>query len=490
MPVDRSQEIPVNVVGSSEFGVYPNIDLQKTINMYITDGTLATYSGYKKRSVIGGGGKARGLFTSYRGKFMLTVIGTSVYRIDPGLGATFIKNISTSTGKVKMAENYNQQICIVDGYQAYIYSYAGVPSLTTQVLTGVIPNYVDFHNGFFLLGSAEASTDSFKWYAAKYDTATTIIIDPNDQFRISTKPDVALAVVRLPGKGNNVLVFGHIVAELWTQVGGSENYRRVSSSNINTGTVSVDSIATSDDVVAWLGQNEKNAPVIMVTDGSNTREISTDGISNRLEQLVAPEQCTGFIYKIRGHLFYQITFYHPDDNLTLFYDFKTEKFFHATDENQNYYPALDVAYFENKTYFVSLNDNCLYEMSPSFGEYNYSISDPNAGVMMPQIRITKTLRKENTDRFRIGCFKFWCEQGNNTNYKITGDIPIPRIDMSFSTDGNESFSNIVGFDLNALANRRGMVFWNQLGQANEVCFQLRFVGKQVFLAENGVAEVY
>ena len=528
MPTSNTQQVPVTIVGSSQFGIYPKINIEKTFNMFISDDWLINYAGYQRRLNLGEGIQGRGLYASYRGNFMIAVSGTGVYKISEGLGANFIASIETSTGRVSIAENLSSQICIVDGLNAYIYNYE-TDEFKKQNLTHnsipIVPNYVDFHNTYFLFGSSPSSLNPHTWYVASFATATTITIQIQDQFTVSTKPDYALAVLRIPGRGNNVIAIGSTVAEVWTQVDGPQKYRRVSSSNINVGAISIDTIATSDDRVIWLAHNEDESPSIIITDGSSNQIVSTDGISHLMESLIHPEQSTGFIYKQNGHLFYHLTFYHPSDNLSLLYDFNTEKFFHLSDENQNYYPANQTAFFQRKIYFSSLNDNGIYEMSPDFLTYNYSLDDRTTGDIIPRIRVTNTIRKDDASIFRSNQFSFWLEQGVNTFFAGNEDVvscvgqlidedtgallvtedgdPMldeqgycvinanrPRVDLSFSKDGNQSFSNIVSRNLNSQGKYRNQINWHKFGQANEITFQLRFWGIQRFIAKDAVLETY
>jgi len=491
--------------------------------MFISDEWLVNYAGFQKVSDITFGTEGRGLFHSIRGNFALGVIGSGVYRFNANMAPTFISNIESSFGEVSIDENLSRQICIVDGQDAYIYNYDDV-TLTKQSL-GFSPGYVAYHNSFFLLASTIGDTDPQKWYAARYGTTSTITIDAADTFPLQTKPDSALAIKRLPGRGNHVIVFGSTVAEVWTNVGGVENYRRNSSFNIDSGAVSINTIAASEDVVCWLGQNENNAPAIMVTDGSQTTRISTDGIDGLLQNIVRPDRSTAFFYRQDGHLFYQLTFFDQADNLSLIYDFNTKQFFHVTDEDLNFHPARQVIYFNEKTFFISLNDGSAYQMGTEFITYNYNLDPNDDGDTIPRIRICNTIRLENSDRFRVGKFTFWIEQGVNEFYILdaddvscvgqlvtedTGDRIIseggslmlaeggycisnanrPRVDMSFSKNGNQSYSNIVSNYINPQAKYRNQMNWHRLGQANEFTVQLRFWGWQRFVVKNGVADVY
>jgi outer membrane lipoprotein-sorting protein len=489
MGINKSEQVEVNVVGSSTFGRYPKISLEKSYNFFISDGWLINYAGYQRITDVLPAGTGRGLFYSVRGGFLIIVVSTSVYRLNDSLVPIFIGTISSLSGDVYIDENLNQQICIVDGEHAWIYNYSTSPTtFTLQTLTflgnPIYPSYVCYHNTFFLFGSSSFSINSQNWYAYQYDTPTTISF--NSQFSLQTKPDSALAVERLPGRGNNVLVLGSTVSEVWTQVGGAENYRRVQSFNIDNGLVSIPTLASNDEFICWLAQNENNSPFIMYTDGSSTKRISSDGIDYVLSQIQYPTQSTAFFYRQDGHLFYQITFYNPLDNLSLIYDFNTQLFFHVSDENLNFYPAREVAFFNENTYFISLNDGSLYQMDTDFLTYNYNTSPTSIGEEIPRIRVCKSIRKQNSDRFRVGQFTFWIEQGIVPQNAPT----LARVDMSFSKNGNQSFSNIVSRELNPSGIYQNQIRWWRMGQCNEFTIQLRFWGFQRVCVSQGNMEIY
>ena len=533
MGSELASQVPVNVCGSSQFGIYPKIDLEKTYNMFITDGWLCNYAGFQLVNEIAAQGEGRGLFHSIRGGFLIAVVNSTVYLITSSLTHQIIGNIDTQNGEVSIDENLAQQICIVDGRDAYIYHYnvnnpttPGTLTKQTQPLfqqfsgDPIVPGFVEYHNSFFLISSALNSINPQNWYAFQRASDTTI--SRNSEFPIQTKPDRAIAIQRLPGKANHILVLGEAVSEVWVQVGGAQNYQRVSSYSVDYGCASVSTIASSEEFVAWLGRNENNASSIMTSDGQNTKRISTDGIDHLLESLVSPEQSTAMFYRQNGHLFYQLTFFNPRDNLTLIYDFTTEKFFHVCDEKQNYHPARQIVYYNEATYFISLNNGSLYQMGDEFDTYNYELNRNAQGEDIPRMRICKPIRKEDSSIFRAGMFTFWIEQGVNNfmlsslecdGFLITenasqilitedGDYILseqgmcfnnsgrPRVDMTISKNGNQSFSNVVSRELNTQGNYRNQIRWHRMGQANELTVQLRFWGFQRFVVNNGVMEVY
>lgn len=516
-----AMEVEVNVVGSSTFGRYPKISLEKTYNMFISDGWLVNYAGFKKVAEAALEGEGRGIFHSIRGRFLLIVVSNIVYRVNENIDLTAVGFLESFSGEVFIDENLQSQICIVDGTSAYIYNHE-FDSFTKQTLP-FPPNYIVYHNTFFLFGNAEVSGNGAAWFIYRFDTPTTIVEVTSKA--LQTKPDYARAVIRLPGQGNNVLVFGSTVAEIWNNVGGLENYRRNSASNIDYGVLSVSTIASSDTFVVWLGINENNAPAIMVSTGTGAERLSSDGISFLLGSLKAPEKSTAFFYRQDGHLFYQLTFFDPRDNLTLIYDFSTKKFFTLSDQNINFHPARQVTYFNKKVYFVSLIDGSMYELSSELTTYDYGLSDIGTVLehAIPRTRITKSIRLKNGEPFICNSFDLTLEQGNDpvfngineefpcNGYLMSQDgkfyvdqtsgaffvlqnsscIPYrPRVDTSFSKNGGQSFSNIVGSDLNQEAFFKNVLSHRRLGQANELIFQLNFWGLDRFVVNNAVVEIY
>jgi hypothetical protein len=526
-------------VGSSTFGRYQNISSEQTWNMFISDNTLVNFAGYKRVYDLLPSGSGRGIFHSVRGNLIIVVVNARVYSLNTTLTPTLIGTINTSVGEVFIDENLNRQICIVDGLSAYIYNYSQPPNLTVQtagVLSGgtLIPNYVCYHNTFFLFGNGNKANEGNLWYAYSFDDATHI--KQTTELTLQTKPDYALAVVRLPGQGNNVLVIGSSVCEVWTQVGGLQNYRRNSTVNIDYGCLSVSTIATSDKYVAWLGVNASNAPVIMIYAGQGIETISTDGIDFVLSQLQHPEESTAMLYRQDGHLFYQITFYNALDNLTFAYDFTTSKFFNLSDAHINYHPARSFVYFNNNTYFVSLNNASLYQSSTTITTYNENLAGNNPDLIndIPRTRITSNTRAENSNPFVANSLAVTIEQGNDeavTGLSLAGNINLlinedsvpgfddliltewgttigdedsglhgigaddnflayrPRVDLSISVDGGISWSNTVTRELNPVGYRKNMLTWERMGLANDITFKFRFWGQSRFVVYNGILDV-
>jgi hypothetical protein len=540
-----SQQIPIQIAGSSTYGRYDKIASGLTFNMFISEGWLVNFAGYKKLVQLNAQGESvRGMFKSTRGNFVIAVCGSLVYKITPAFAANqLLGNLETSSGEVFMDENLNSQVCIVDGLNAYIYNYSTNSAIVKQtggpLATTLVPNHVSFHNTFFNIGNAVQDGNGARWFTFGY-TSATVISEISNQ-TISTKPDSALAVERLPGQSNNVIVFGKTVCEIWTAIGGLQNYRRNSSVNIDYGCASINTIAVSDQYVAWLAANEDNQPVIMIFSGEGAQRISSDGIDFVLSKIKKPSDSTAFFFRQDGHLFYQLTFYGDGDHLTLIYDLNTQKFFNLTDYNSDFHPARDVVYFNNKMIFASLKNGYLYETSSTITVYNENLSsnrvvwDPLAIHEIPRIRVCESIRRPDSGRFITNSFVFTMAQGDDPNVtglslnssyeqnmitEDTGDTMItedgqlmitenslpntgsgmggnpqnltyqPRVDMSFSKDSGVTWSNYVGRGLNPIGVRQNIITWGNLGRSNDMTIKLRFWGLSSFVVTDGIVEVY
>jgi len=529
----------VNIVGGNSFGRYPKISLASTYNMYISDGWLVNTAGYERAANLLADGVGRGIFLSTRGNFLIAVVNSQVLRIDTPLNITVIGTLTTTVGEVFIDENLNQQIAIVDGVNIYIYNWSLFPNLTVQTpVGGLTPNYIEYHNTFFLVGNSnQQAANGSAWYVFQYTAATTIGVVPNGGgvFAIQTKPDNALAVIRLPGQSNNVFVMGTTVSEIWVQVGGLQNYRRNSTYNIDYGCASISTIARSDTFVAWLAINERNSPVIMTFDGREAKPISGFGIDHILSHIKYPAQSTAMLYKLSGHLLYQLTFYNPADNYTFLYDFNTQMFFWLTDHNLNFHPAREYVLFNGTSYFISLTNGALYETSTELTTYNENLKsiyppNPLINYEIPRVRVCDTLYSDDSAQFRPNSFVMTIEQGQDTNYyDIVGDNPIhteidsplsdvpiytegglpiylegqfpgyeldfgqipfkPRVDLSISIDGAQSFGNPVSRVLNPVAHRQNILNWEKMGACNSWTPMLRFWNMSRFVAYNGMVDV-
>lgn len=490
------KNIPLDIVGSSTFGRDPKILASRTFNMITADNWFIDYGGYENVSSVNPDGTGRGIFTSVRANKLIVVMGNSVYSVSVynieennkrQYSIQFVGQIDTFYGDVFLDENNANQIAICDQNAIYIYNYVLSTFIKATLPLGFIPGYVTFQDGFFIapdrnssLWILSAANDGLNWF---WGAAGAPV-----EGSIQTKPDLGVAALRVPGRGNLLYVFGQTVTEPWTDIGAPIfPYQKSSSINFDYGLVNSATLAASDEIVAWLGQNEKSGPVIMYTMGNEVHQISTDGYNYKFEQLNFPEKSSAFFVKLSGHLIYQLTFYDPSDNFSLIYDFTSGKFYDVTDENMNFHIARRVAFFQDEYYFVSFNDGNLYQMRADLTTFNYGIRE----YEIPRIRVCSNIRLPNQFRFAVNNVTFTLEQGNDADAVFDYDPNYnPRIAMSISKDGGYRFSSYSSRPVYRTARRINRLNWWNVCSANDFIPQFRFWGRGPWKATDGIVSIY
>lgn len=458
---------PLDIVGSSKFGRYPKISVERTYNMIISDGWLVPFAGHKKINTLNLGQQGRGIYTSTKFQHMILVVDNGVYIVTNDLQILKVNTIDTYSGDVFIAENNGDEIAICDKQDVYIFNYRNDTFQKINIDTNVVPGYITFQDTYFIV----PDTFSGKWRLSANNDGTTWPTENIAEFQ--TKADKAVATLRMPGRGGTLLVFGSTVTEVWTDVGAQIfPYKRNTSYNIDYGCLNPATIASLQDFVVWLGANETSGPSIMYSNGGNIEQLSTDGINFLLDSLTNAANSYGFLFRQDGHLIYQITF--PDDNLTLIYDFETKQFFHLCDERFSNHVAKRVVYFNNSHYFVSLNDGNLYELNSKYDTFD--------GETIPRVRTCRNFRMQDSSKFIVSNLNFTLEQGH--------DSSLSKVELMISKDGGEAFSSGLNKDLNSIGKRLNKLDYWDLGYANDFVPQFRFWGNGRFVVTNGEINYY
>lgn len=497
---EMNNPMPINIVGSSTFGRYPKISTEKTYNMFMSDNFMVPYSGYKSIKDANGspvslGNHGRAIFYSNINQVFVGVFDLSVYTFYLNYNAVTqtysisglfeIGVITNPNDNVYISENNAGQVAIVDGSLIYIWDKTQSNPFQTPVLD-FTPNYITFHDSRFIC----SVQGSYTWRisASENGLSWSNSADAASVGYLQTKPDFTKAVLRFPSRGNMIFVFGSNVTEAWFDVGYQLfPYQRTQSFNIDYGCLSAPSIAYVDELVVWLGKNETSGPIILASTGGMPEKITTDGIDYLLSQLIDPSDSEAFMYRQDGHLFYHINFY--TDNLSLFYDFNTNKFYHASDENLDCFIAKDLVFSNNQYFFISKNNGYIYAFDTIYTTYD--------GAIIPRIRTCKNVRLPTQENFIVNDLGFTIETGvteyeyiNSIVSGVTTPIPVtPRVDFSFSIDGGNTFGNDLSYDLNPIGRAINMLRWWNLGMANDFVPQFKFLGIGRFVVTDGLINI-
>jgi len=473
------KQFPINIdiVSETKYGRYPKISTEQCYNLIQSDNALVPFAGDRTVVEIDPIAQGRGIYTSAPLNAMIAVIGNVVYMINVNLFNTIINYIDTYLGDVYIAENNSKQIAICDGQSLYIYDYE--LSTFTKITLNFQPGYVNFQNSRFLI--SVVGTNSWRLSVlGKITGPDSFPFDTQHVGYLETKPDVVIAPVRFPGRGNMLFLFGQTVAEAWQDVGSPQfPYQRSSAFNIDYGCINPSTIAYNENMIVWISINEKSGPCITYSDGGDAVRLSNDGIDYRLSKITNFDNVYGFLFRQDGHLIYQVSF--PDDNVTVIYDFNTKVFFSLCSPDMKAHPAKQVAFFNGKYYFVSFEDGNIHELSSDI--YN---SD---GVEIPRIIVTKNLRLPDASRFILNSVSITMEQGvtnqhsfNDVNY--TGE----RLMLAVSKNGGYTFGNYTEKQIRPLGKYKNMMRFFNLGFSNDFVLQFRFygLGRLVIIGCSGV----
>lgn len=546
------KQIPINIAGSSIFGRYPKISVEHTYNMFLSDDFLVPYAGYQvavSQSMLGSEGRA--IHTSTKLNRMIVVSSNKVYLVniffDQNNQMSFdtsvvqIGTLLTNTGVVFIAENNKPQILISDNVSLYLYDPTLSPTFQQVPNLNFTPGYIDFHDTYFLCAASNDNTydppANNTWRLSGQNDGLSWPAVAQNVGLLETKPDNIKAVVRFPSKGNLIIVMGSVVTEFWFDTGAQLfPYQRNNSQSIDYGCINPDTIASNDQIVVWLAQNEKSGPIIIYCDGGEPIKITTDGIDYLMSQFTNPADSRAFLYRQDGHLIYHINFY--TDNYSLFYDFNTQKFFNASDQDLNYFIGNSLAFFNNQYYLISNKNGNIYAFDTIFTTYD--------GLEIPRIRtcshnrdpdqlyriandIGFTIESGDTDYQMqdLGPLFLITEDGNRLitegeaiffitedgnfiiteddknlisqqnsdefNYLISEQCDItyttPRVDLSISYDGGASFSSDYPYVLPPIGKRRNRLMWWQGGIYNDMVLMFKFWGLGRFVATDGVLSV-
>jgi hypothetical protein len=461
----NSLTVPIDIVGSTNFGRYPKIATEQTYNMIISDGAMVDFAGYEVVAMIGGN-TAREVYNSVLLNSIVAVIDNRVFVIDTGYSVNQVGTLATTTGNVFISDNFASQIAIVDGINVYMYNYLNNTFQT--VLVDFSPGYITYQDTFFI--AADIATN--QWRLSEPNDGTMWPDQAQNVGELQSKPCRMVATVALD---RILLVMGQTVTEPWYDAGLQLfPYQRNDYYCIDYGCASAETIASGYGMIVWLATNQQSGYQIMVSqEGGPPQTIDFDGLDFFFSQLTMPQNSFGMLFKMDGHIFYMITF--TTDNRTYLFDFNTQMFFSLCDENYNHHIARRIVFFNNSYHFISFTDSNLYKMNSQITNYN--------GAMIPRIRICKNIRFPGADRFIIQNINITMESGLNQG--------ATKIEFAASTDGGYSYDYFIPFVMPSLGQRQNAVnLYNLGGIENDFVPRFQFWAKGRFVINGGTISLY
>jgi hypothetical protein len=229
---------------------FPELDQsgKSIVALYGTPGLLL--------KLTAGGGPIRGEWAM--GGYLYVVSGATLYRVDTNWSATSLGTLSTSTGRVGMADN-GIQLLIVDGLKGYTYT---VGTATFAEVTD--PDFPKartccFQDGYFIL--EVPGTGRFV-ITSLYDGTA---VDALDFATSEGSPDNVVSVL---SDHRELWVFNEKSTEVYWNSGNADfPFERINGAYIENGSLAPFAAAKMDNSVFWIGRDDKGQAIVWRANG-------------------------------------------------------------------------------------------------------------------------------------------------------------------------------------------------------------------------------
>lgn len=458
------QTIPIDISRGYRPSKFKQLDNSQLYNFYISsssgDPALYPTAGHKQQGNFSYGRNARGIFQSTKLKQIFVVFGVNIFLVD-ALGSHILINIDeplvNSSSTVYITENNINQVVFSDGVKIYVFNILNSQFNSVVLPDGLIPGMVIYKDSRFIVNNKSNN----EWHLSGFNTALSW--DPLDK-SIVDGITVGLASVK-----TQLIVFQREKATVFYDAGLSGfPYQRSNTILFEYGCLATNSIAEGYGYVFWLGADKQSSPTIMVSDGGSPVSVEVGDINFIIDQFKFIEECDSFVYKVDGHIFYQINW--EKDNFSLLYDLTNKTFSVVTDCEYNVHPLKHVTRFNGTQYALSRNDGFLYLFDVNLYSEN--------GKTVPRSLTSINYSKQN-EKFSIPKLTVYMEQGM-TNVPSTDCAPScspcrdASLYLSVSHDKGVTFPIFRTQQLAKLGQRAELMIFNNLGSGRFWTFKFEF----------------
>lgn len=463
------QTAPFPLVGSYCEDLRQEVSPETTYNMYLSipsdqkqPPVLLPTPGMRPIKKFSKGGIGRKQFTYKDQNYMYCVVAQYVYKVDKSLNITIIGELKTTTGPVGIAANNAHQIIFVDGSGGWIYKEdAGTWQDISNVTNFPIGcNSVGYLDGYFIafygnspqFGLSELN-DGTQWPLENIAS-------------MQRKADIGVAVAVVKGL---VLLLGMVSTETWFDAGGALfPFARDNNALYEYGCAAVSSVAEGFDKLFWLIRDTNGVGGVLFTDGGVPQKVSTYEVDIKISNIQDPSDAVGEVYKINGHIFYQLSF--TKGNITFLYDLTSNSWsilgasnFDTDDQDYGDRHLLQShSYFNNKHYALCYKNDKLYQLDQSYFKYDQDNI----------LRMRKTIRvvQPTLQFFRISQIELLLIRGTAL---ANGTDSTPYIEMQVSFDGGENWTKPRKASMGKIGKTIGQTVFYECGISNSFVFMFK-----------------
>jgi len=351
-----------------------------------------------------------------RGMHMLNndlyaVVGNTLYRIQEDGTTTSIGAIE-GTNTVRMARNQTH-LWIAAESKLYAANLNEIIELVTGDGVGNLVG-VTYQDGY-LIG---AQGSSQKIWLSGLDDATTI--DALDFTSADSLPGFLTGCI---SQNRELLVFKENSIEAYFNSGNAA-FPFARKQTVERGCIAPATIAKAKNQVFWLGDDLE----VYSMAGYSPKTISTEVITQIIEQRTSPQTAIGWTYQQRGHTFYVLTF----SDLTLVYDLATGLWHRRRSDGVDHWrvSAHTFARPWRKQLVGDYTNGKIYELDTSTYD--------EGGELLRRVAIGTPLW--NNGRF-LTVDEFFADFETGTSPLTTGQGSDPEVFLDWTADGGKTWGS-------------------------------------------------
>jgi Phage stabilisation protein len=415
-------------------------------------------------------GGCRGLFTTALER-LLSVIGNKVVEILSDLTTVELGVITSSVGKVSMAEvitSTGSYVMIVDGFNGYV--------LTTEtnnfaVITGDYQpgTSVISLNGYFLQNTNSSWNSGTRFIrSGQFDQANTWAASI-DYYTAEVSPDPILSIQTI---NSEIWLLGSKSTEIWQYTGDINLlFSRVPTGIINIGVAGNYAVTTLNNKIFWVGSGPQGNGTVWVGSGYLPQSISTQSIEYIVGTMENISDCVAFSYMQEGHQF--IIFNFMSGDRTLCFDTSTEMWHErgAYDKwtgKMHHHRAQHLTLWRNKIIVGDYANSNIYQ----WDFYTYT----DNGQIIRRIRVCPHLHSDRK-RIRYDVLEIDMERGVGL-LPTTGPTDVqwsePMAMLQISDDGGKIYGNEHWTTIGRQGSNLTRIKWNRLGMSRDRVFKVTF----------------
>ena len=432
---------------------------QQLVNMYLEE--VPNYSMDTAMVAIGTPGTSLWLDLSgncVRGAIVYdnvayVVVDSTLYQVNPDKSHSSVGTLDTSSGRVTIVAILGQ-LEIADGYHTYNYNIGS--NTFAQVTTGSLPanvTQIAAMDGYFIFLTPNSQQ---VWISDNNDGTS---ITATHFFNSNSSYDL---VVNAQVCNGLLYFFNQYTTSIWSDTGQiTIAFSPVQGGVHNIGCAAQYTPMTILDSVYFLAQDARGILGIAMLSGMNMTVLQNRAFAERVNNFDNYTDAYSWTDTINGHTIYNITFptAHTYRGETWSYDTTTQVFFQRTTYN------LSAAFYPDYDRHIA---NCSFQLGGitivgDFQSGKLFHLDPNTytdnGNPIERIIVSPNFVLNNSF-FRIYKLDVDLEKGIGL---ATGQGSDPIINLQFSRDKGNTWSNLLARHATPMGDYRSRVRWCALG---------------------------